>query len=276
MKLGAATVAYGPNDLQVETGESLEDTARVLSSYLDGLVIRTAGSMDEMRKLAGQPRMSIINAMSEYEHPTQAISDLSTIKEHFGSLDGIHVLYVGEGNNTAVALALAMSRMSAMQLSLFTPQAYSIPAEFLSIAQTFCRDSGSKITEFHTPESLPHNVDVVYTTRWITTGSAKAAPNWRDQFRGFRVDAALMAHVGRPMGTIFMHDLPAVREEDSTSEVLDGPQSIAFLQAANKLYSAMAVLEWCIIGYRDEPSASDCSTPGWPHTSQLLKVQAHK
>lgn len=257
LKLGASTIAYGPDDLQIKTGETLEDTARVLSSYLDALVVRTAASIEEMKTLAQQSSMSVINAMSEYEHPTQAISDLSTIKEHFGRLDGIHVLYVGEGNNTAVALVLAMALAPRMKLSLFTPKGYGIPAEFLAQARGYCRQSGSIITQFHDPQSLPRNVDVVYTTRWITTGSTKPDPNWREQFRGFCVNAALMARVGKKMGTVFMHDLPAVREEDCTSEVLDGPQSITFIQAANKMYSAMAVLEWCMIGCAEAQSHSE-------------------
>jgi ornithine carbamoyltransferase len=269
LKLGASIIAYGPDDLQIQTGETLEDTARVLASYLDAFVVRTAANIDEMKKLAQQSSMPVINAMSEYEHPTQAISDLSTINEHFGHLDGIHVLYVGEGNNTAVALALAMALAPGMKLSLFTPRGYGIPAEFLAQARSYCSHSGSMITEFHDPESLPCNVDVVYTTRWITTGSTKPDPNWREQFRDFRVDAAFMGRVGRTTGTVFMHDLPAVREEDSTSEVLDGPQSIAFVQAANKLYSAMAVLEWCVIGSAEAQSHSEAQAVPAPRRARI-------
>jgi ornithine carbamoyltransferase len=111
-KLGAVTVAYGPGDLQTNTGETIQDTGKVLSGFLDALVVRTAESIEEMKTLASQGDMCVINAMSDNEHPTQALADLATIAEHFGRLEGISVLYVGEGNNTAAALMLALSRIS--------------------------------------------------------------------------------------------------------------------------------------------------------------------
>lgn len=249
LKLGAKTIAYGPGDLQTNTGESIEDTARVLSGYLDALVIRTAGDISEMRALANQNSMAVINAMSEFEHPTQAIADLCTLEEHFGQLSGLHVLYLGEGNNTATALALACGLIPGMRLSLFTPDGYGLPSEFIEKAAEYCRSSGAIVEEFHDVNYLPSNVDAVYATRWQTTGSSKPDPNWRAAFLPYSVTADLMLRVSRTSGTIFMHDLPAVRGEDVAAEVLDGPQSIAFRQATNKLYSAMAVLEWCVTPY---------------------------
>jgi ornithine carbamoyltransferase len=245
-KLGAIPIAYGPQDLQTNTGESIEDTARVLSGYLDGLVIRTAEQISEMEALASQSAMPVINAMSENEHPTQALADLSTIKEHFGRLENLHLLYFGEGNNSATALALAISKVANMRLSLFTPEGYGMPQDVLNQALAQASKQGSVIEEFHSLDDLPSNVDIVYTTRWQTTGSSKPDPNWRSRFAPFSVTQALMARVSKPSGTVFMHDLPAVRGEDVESAVLDGPQSIAFCQAQNKLFSAMAVLEWCI------------------------------
>ena len=108
-------------------GETTEDTAHVLSSFLDGLVMRTNESLDEMKAFASQSKMMIINAMSEEEHPTQAISDLVTLCEEFGRLQGIHLLYVGEGNNTAAALAYAVSKIRDMRLTLVTPEGYGLP-----------------------------------------------------------------------------------------------------------------------------------------------------
>jgi len=246
LKLGATVVSYGPGDLQTNTGETAEDTGRVLSSYLDAIVIRTADNIAEMRALAQQDSMGVINAMSEFEHPTQAIADLCTLAEHFGQLEGLHVLYLGEGNNTATALALALGQIPGMRLSLFTPEGYGLPSEFLQKAAEFCGRSGAIVEEFHDPDCLPSNVDVVYTTRWQTTGSSKPDPNWRVAFRPFSVTSDIMLRAGKRSRTIFMHDLPAVRGEDVKSEVLEGPQSVAFVQAANKLYSAMAILEMCV------------------------------
>jgi ornithine carbamoyltransferase len=245
LRLGGQTIAYGPNDLQVITGETPQDTGRVLSGFLDTLVIRTNGAMAEMRALAEQGEMSVINAMSEHEHPTQALADLATIKEAFGRLHDIHVLYLGEGNNTAAALALAVSLTPRMRLTLATPEGYGLPEDVLARAQAYARQSGAQITQHHDIERLPTGVDAVYTTRWQTMGVPKAEANWQEKFEPFRVTAELMALVSGE-GTIFMHDLPAVRGGDVTDEVLDGPQSRAFRQARHKLSSAMAALEWCV------------------------------
>ena len=247
-KLGATPIVYGPNDLQTNTGESINDTAQVLSGYLDALVMRTAESIEEMRIFANQTSMAIINAMSDTEHPTQALSDLATLQQHFGRLAGLKLLYVGEGKSTAAGLALAIGKMRDMHLILLTPQGYGLPQDMLQQAQKDALLSGSLVEQYHDPECLPEAVDAVYATRWQTTGSTKNDANWKTLFRPFKVTPQLMARVSKPSGTIFMHDLPALREEDVSSEVLDGPQSIAFEQAKNKLFGAMAVLEWCLLG----------------------------
>lgn len=245
IKLGAATVAYGPDDLQVVTGETAADSTRVLSGFLDALVIRTNDSIEEMRAMAEQGRMSIINAMSDNEHPTQAIADLTTLKEEFKHLDDIHVLYVGEGNNSAAALALAVSLTPGMQLTLVTPEGYGLQDDVLKMAQSFARQYGAFVEEHHDINRLPRNVNAVYATRWETMGVPKYDPHWRKIFEPYQVNKKMMAEVSKPSGTVFLHDLPAVRGGDVTDEVLDGPQSRAFRQAWHKLTSAMAVLEWC-------------------------------
>lgn len=246
LRLGAQTVAYGPNDLQLVTGETIEDTARVLSGYLDALVIRTNDSIVEMMALADQNEMAVINAMSENEHPTQAIADLSTIKEHFGRLEGIHVLYLGEGNNTATALALAAAQTPGMRVTFVTPEGYGIPKPLIERARGVAEAHGVVIEHHHCADKLPRNVDAIYTTRWQTMGGPHADPNWIDKFWPYSVTPAVMAKVSKSSGTIFLHDLPAVRGEDVHEEVLNGPQSLAWRQARHKLFGAMAVLEWCL------------------------------
>jgi len=244
-RLGAGTIHYGPDDLQIVTGESIEDTARVLSGFLDVLVVRTNEPLAEMQALAAQNRMAIINAMSAEEHPTQAITDLITMREALGRLDGIHVLYLGEGNNTAASLALAMALTHGMHLTLVTPENYGLSAKLLDTAQKLARQNGSLIEQHHAIDRLPVKVDVVYTTRWQTMGVPKADEDWRDKFAAYRVTPKLMAHVSTSE-TIFLHDLPAMRGSEVYSEVLDGPQSRAFQQAGHKLTAAMAVLSWCV------------------------------
>jgi ornithine carbamoyltransferase len=245
IKLGAATIAYGPNDLQIVTGETVDDTTRVLSGFLDALVIRTNTSIEEMRAMTAQGRMSIINAMSDNEHPTQAIADLTMLKEEFKRLDDIHVLYVGEGNNTAAALALGVSLTPGMQLTLVTPEGYGLQEDMLKTAQNFARQYGAFVEEHHDIDKLPRRVNAVYATRWQTMGEPKSDPNWRKIFEPYKVTEKMMAEVSKPSGTVFLHDLPAVRGGDVADEVLDGLQSRAFRQAWHKLTSAMAVLEWC-------------------------------
>jgi ornithine carbamoyltransferase len=247
MKLGASTLAYGPNDLQIVTGETLQDTARVLANYLDALVIRTNEPIGEMRTLAGQDRMSIVNAMSNNEHPTQAVADLVALQEAFGRLKDLHLLYIGEGNNTTTALALAFGLLPRMHLTIVTPEGYGIPQEVIDQARGFAVHSGSTIEQHHDMEALPQGPDVVYSTRWLTMGVQKKDADWLDRFRPYTITPAVMARVSKP-GTLFMHDLPAMRGYEVVDEVLDGPQSIAFRQAYHKMTSAMAVLNWCVAG----------------------------
>jgi ornithine carbamoyltransferase len=202
--------------------------------------------MDEMRAFASQDRMAIINAMSETEHPTQAITDLVTIKEALGRLQDVHVLYLGEGNNSAAALALAVALTKGMRLTLVTPEGYGLPREVLDSANALAGARGSDIEQSHDVSSLPCGVDVVYTTRWQTMGVPKADPDWYRKFEPYRVTQELLKRVSKPSGTIFLHDLPAIRGSEVTDEVLDGPASLAFRQAQHKLTGAMAVLNWCV------------------------------
>lgn len=241
-RLGAGVVSFGPGDLQTNTGETSADTGRVLAGMLDVLVARTTGEPAELRTWAADGRMSVVNAMSADEHPTQALADLTTLRRRFDRVDGLRLLYVGEGNNTAAALALALTRFPGTHLELRTPAGYGLAADVLRRAAGQAARSGASITERHDMAALPPDVDVIYTTRWQTTGTSKADPDWRGRFRAFQVTAALWRESPK---ALFMHDLPAHRGDEVEAEVLDGPRSIAFDQAENKLHSAMAVLAWC-------------------------------
>lgn len=243
LRLGAHIISYGPNDLQENTGESIQDTARVLSLMLNGLVARTAGSRQEMEILAQQESMGVINAMSEDEHPTQALADLTTIMQHFRTLSGLRLLYVGEGNSTATALALALTRFAGNQLVFCTPPGYGMPRRIMDKAEAYAMANGASIKEQHHMEDVPGEFDIVYTTRWETTGTVKKDVKWKELFAPFRVTRNIME---KYPGAVFMHDLPAQRGEEVDAEVLDGPCSIAFKQAENKMHSACAVLEWCL------------------------------
>jgi ornithine carbamoyltransferase len=243
LQLGAQIVTYGPRDLQENTGETVGDTTRVLSGMLDGLVARTSGPEQEMRAFASQSSMAVVNAMSLNEHPTQALADLATIKSRLGSVDGIRMLYVGDGNNTAVAMVRALGHFREVDLRLRTPPGYGVDPMVLEQSEKLFCHNGGRLEHSHDHSSFGINANIVYTTRWQTTGVPKTGANWRDEFRPFQLCESVLD--ANPEALV-MHDLPAHRGEEITASVLDGPSSVAFEQARTKLPSAKAVLEWCL------------------------------
>lgn len=240
IRLGAGIVSFGPNDLQTNTGESLEDTGRIFASMLDLLVIRTKGPTADLETLGGGA-LPVVNAMSADEHPTQGLNDIAALRFHLGDLTGLRLLYVGEGNNTAVALARGLCRLPGCRAVFWTPPGYGLPEALVSGCHERARRTGGGVTQISEPDGLPADADVVYTTRWQTTGTSKDDPRWRETFRPFYVDEVLLR---RWPEALVMHDLPAHRGEEISAEALEGKRSIAWMQAAMKMTSAMAVLEW--------------------------------
>lgn len=236
LRLGAQLLTYGPGELQLDTGESWEDTARTLGVMLDLLVARTAGPISELRRFSEIGGLPVVNAMAAEEHPTQALADLTAIQTTFGRLDGLKLSYVGEGNNTAIALALALSRFERNTVVLCCPPGYGIPKHNID-AMRKTADCTSQIVLAEDIRDLPRDSDVVYTTRWQTTGTSKSDPNWLETFRPFIVDDAVMR---RCSSALFMHDLPAHRGQEVTTSVLEGHRSLAWVQVKTKLSSAAA------------------------------------
>ncbi|MGW0963302.1 ornithine carbamoyltransferase [Streptomyces gelaticus] len=253
LRLGACVIPYGPDDLQLTTGETWGDTARVMSGYLDAFVLRTNGPLEEMRELAGSARIPVVNALSEHEHPTQAVADLATLREHFGELTGRHILYIGEGNSSAGALAMAVAAFPDLRLTLVTPEGYGLKSHIVETIKRLT-DGSNRIREHHDLDALPTGVDAVYATRWQTMGVSHEDDSWLKAFDGFRVTRQMMTAVGGP-DTVFLHDLPAMRGQDVDDDVLDGPDSLAWRQAYHKMTSAMAVLEWAVLGGPTELAA---------------------
>jgi ornithine carbamoyltransferase len=248
LRLGARLLTFGPDDLQLNTGETVEDTTRTISRMIDVLVARTTGTERELRAWAAQDGMSVVNAMSAAEHPTQALADLTTMQARFGHIEGLRILYVSEGNSTAAALALALTRFPGVHLELRTPAGYGLAPDVRARAEAQAAAASAGLVERHDMDDLPEECDVIYATRWQTTGTNKPDPDWRRHFAPFQVDAKLWAASPR---AVFMHDLPAHRGDEVTADVIDGPDSIVFEQAGNKMYSAMAVLDWCRNGRAD-------------------------
>ncbi|MEU6820014.1 ornithine carbamoyltransferase [Streptomyces atriruber] len=267
VRLGGGPVAYGPGELQSstsefgESAEPVEDTGRSLGSMLDGLVARPAGTLDDLRLLSRHGHLPVVNAMTPEEHPSQGLCDLATLRLTLGRLDGLRLLYVGEGNATATALALALSGIPGCEATFACPPGYGLPAALLATAGKRAARSGATLTHRDSARSLPTGVDVVYTTRWQTTGGSRPDAAWRERFRPFHVDEEFMTR--RP-GALFLHDLPAHRGEEVSGAVLDGPRSVAWTQASMKLGCAMAVLEWAL--GEGNPHGQASVTPAPPDT----------
>jgi ornithine carbamoyltransferase len=242
-RMGGISIQYGPGDLQLENGESIGDTAMIFDQVLDSLVARTNGPESELRALAsGSRNLAVINALSEDEHPTQAIADLITIQQEFGTLTGRHILYVGAANNTSGSLLLAASRIPGLQITMAEPVELRSPARLVEQASANARHSGAVVSFVDSPDLLPTPVDVVYTARWQSMGKEPAVPHWRSLLAKWRVDGRLMEQVGGK-DTIFMHDLPASRGDEVTDAVMDGSRSRIRQQANNKTISAMVALK---------------------------------
>jgi ornithine carbamoyltransferase len=259
-RLGAGTITFGPGELQLTSGETLEDTSRVLGQYLDALVIRTNADVGEMRRLGTCPDLAVINALSLNEHPTQAIADLSTLTEHFGGLAGRHLLVVGEGNSTGAALALAGALTPELRITLLCPDGYQVPKTTMDLADELAgqyqggqyqggqyQAGQHQVRLITDPDLVEGPVDAIYASRWQTMGEPKTDPHWLAAFEGFSVDRRFFDRYRGPH-TIFMHDLPAVRGQEVTDEILDGECSLAWRQAYHKMTAAMAILEWCVTG----------------------------
>jgi ornithine carbamoyltransferase len=243
-RLGADVITFGSGELQLSTGESIEDTARVLGEYIDALVIRTNGDVQEMRRLSHNGKLAVVNALSSDEHPTQAVADLATLAEAFGDLGGRHLLYVGEGNSTAAALALATALTPGFRLSLVCPGGYGLPEQLSATLGELSRGP-HQVSQYESFDEVSGPVDALYTSRWQTMGVPKADPDWLPAFKGYQVDTALLERFSGP-DTVFLHDLPAVRGQEVEDAVLDGPSSRAWRQSHHKMTAAMAILEWCV------------------------------
>jgi ornithine carbamoyltransferase len=242
---GAAVVTYGPNDLQTTTGETIGDTTRILGGYLDALVIRTH-STAEAEQYAAPGRMSIVNALTEEEHPSQAVADLMTMKEVFGQLKGLHVLFLGDGGNIAASLVQAVARTPGMKISVVTPKEYGLKPAVLREAEATAKANGATVVHHHDSDAFPTDADVVYATRWRSMGQDKPQSNWQDLLTPYRADQKLLDRVMRSKDAIFMHDLPAERGMEVTDDVLDGARSQILEQARNKYFSGRGILSWCL------------------------------
>ena len=237
-QLGGSALFLSTNDLQIGRGEPIKDTARVLSRYLDGIMIRTYSHADveELAEYAGIP---VINGLTDDYHPTQIIADLITIQEHKGKLEGIKFAYVGDGNNMTHSLMIGCAKVG-MDVTVACPDGYMPNPEIVALAQGYAAESGGSVTVMHEPKEAVKGVDVVYTDTWASMGQEAEKEIRKKAFVGYQVDDVMMA-LAKP-DAIFMHCLPAYRGMEVTDEVMESAQSVVFDEAENRLHAHKAIM----------------------------------
>lgn len=237
-QLGGDCIYLSPAEVGLGTREPVEDVARVLSRYVDCIAARTFAheTVEELARWADAP---VINALSDGEHPCQALADVLTIEEKKGRLAGISLAFVGDGNNTARSLCLAAA-MSGMEFRFASPEGYALPEATVERAQELARRSGGSVACLHDPGEAAKGALVVYTDVWASMGQEEESAARREAFQGYQVGTRIMS-LAAPEA-IFMHDLPAHRGEEVSAEVIEGPQSVVFEQAENRLHAQKAVL----------------------------------
>ena len=237
-QLGGSALFLSTNDLQIGRGEPIKDTARVLSRYLDGIMIRTYSHAD-VEELAEYADIPVINGLTDDYHPTQIIADLITIQEHKGKLEGIKFAYVGDGNNMTHSLMIGCAKVG-MDVTVACPDGYMPNPEIVALAQGYAAESGGSVTVMHDPKEAVKGVDVVYTDTWASMGQEAEKEISKKAFAGYQVDDAMMA-LAKP-DAIFMHCLPAYRGMEVTDEVIESPQSVVFDEAENRLHAHKAIM----------------------------------
>ena len=240
VNLGGSGIFLTMAEAGLDGRESLADVATVLSSYSDVITLRTF-SQQLIHDFAEFSQCPVINALSDDRHPCQALTDLLTIQETAGSLDGAHLVFVGDGNNVARSLALA-SAMSGLRFTLAVPDGFELPNHFISdLADQF---PGARVRQMSDPVGAVSDADFVYTDVWASMGQEEEAERRRKAFADYQVNAELMN--AAPKSARFMHDLPAKRGLEVTDDVMDGSQSIVFQQAENRMHLARGLFAWLL------------------------------
>ncbi|TFH33836.1 MAG: ornithine carbamoyltransferase [Dehalococcoidia bacterium] len=242
-QLGGHCLYLSPQEVGLGQREPVSDVARVLSRYVDCIVARVF-SHDTLVALAQSASISVINALSDLEHPCQALADFLTIRERKGGLAGVRLAYVGDGNNVARSLAL-LSAMMGVNFTIASPRGYEIDAATASIARRMAAATASRIVLTEDPVEAVEAADVVYTDTWTSMGQEAESAIRREAFARFQVNSALMAHAHQD--ALFMHCLPAHHGEEVTSDVLNGESSVVFDQAENRLHVQKAILAQILI-----------------------------
>src|SRR5262245_57230003 len=236
-ELGGFSLTLNAQDLQMKRGESMADTARTLSRYLSGIMIRANrhGDVEELARAASIP---VISGLTDKEHPCQVLADLMTVLEVFKAktpkdLKNVRVAYVGDGNNMAHSWMLAAGILG-LPLVVSSPEGYEPEKEFIQKSEALCAKSGGKVSLVRDPKAAVKDASVIYTDVWASMGKEEEGDRRRQVFRPYQVNDELVRHARKD--AVVMHCLPAHRDEEITGSVLDGPRSVVFYQAENRLH----------------------------------------
>ena len=237
--LGGRALYLSPPEVGLGERETPEDVGGVAGRYCDLIICRTF-EQNNLDRLATSSGVPVVNALSDWEHPCQALADMLTIREHGGTA-GRTLTYVGDGNNVARSLAIAAAG-EGMHVRIASPSGYELDAESVAEATRRAQSSGGSMKTLSDPAEAVHGADVLYTDTWTSMGQELETKKRLEEFTGYQVDARLVG--GAAPGASVMHCLPAHRGEEITDEVIDGPQSVVLDQAENRLHAQQALLAW--------------------------------
>jgi len=238
VQLGGYPLFLSASDIQLGRGETISDTAKTLSRYIDGIMIRTFKQSD-VEDLAEYGSIPVINGLTDLQHPCQILADLQTIREHKKNLKGLKLAYIGDGNNVANSILIGCAKMG-MHVCIAAPPGFSCDESSIGFAQEAASESGGSVLLTTSPIEAISGADVVYTDTWVSMGMEAEKASRIKQFEGFEVNSELMSYAKKD--AIFMHCLPAYRGYEVSAEVIDGPQSVVFDEAENRLHAQKAVM----------------------------------
>jgi ornithine carbamoyltransferase len=236
--LGGAALYLSPNEIQLGKRESVADVARVMSRYVQGIMARVFAHRD-IEQLAEYASVPVINGLSDYSHPCQALADIFTAWEKFGEIKGRKLVFVGDGNNVANSLLFTCSKLG-MDVTVASPAGYEPHPGVVRLARGFAAESGSQVEIGNVPAEAVRGADVIYTDVWASMGQEAEAELRKTRFTGFQVNEALVAQA-KPE-CLVMHCLPAHRGEEITDSIADGPHSVLFDEAENRMHAQKAIL----------------------------------
>ncbi len=236
--LGGDALYLSPNEIGLGKREAISDISRVLSRYVEAVMARVFAH-EHVLELARYSAVPVINGLSDFNHPCQAMADMLTILERFGDLKGLNLTYVGDGNNVAVSLLFACARLG-LNFTIASPEGYDLPANALAMGEEMAQETGITIRQVRDPHEAVRGAQVIYTDTWVSMGQEEEAEMRKKAFPPYQVNEQLVSEAEPEV--IVMHCLPAHRGHEITDQVADGPHSVIFDQAENRMHAQKAIL----------------------------------